>query len=512
MPSSSACRRPIFTSQPRDDSGVREASSRQGSLHVNSQTAGADVHVPFGGIKGSGLRPTRAGSRGARVLHRSHNGVSGRVTERFLITGALGCIGAWASAQLVRENVPVVVYDLGENTGRLELVLSPEELDRLTLIRGDVTDLDQLEQTIIDHGITHVVHLAAMLLPLVKADPPRGAAVNVVGTTNVFEAAKRHGVRGIAYASSAAVYGPGAGPRVEDAGEPTSLYGVFKLANEGTAKVFFEDDGVGSVGLRPYVVYGPGSGPGPHRRPDAGNGGCRSRRGLHDALGRSLPAPVRSRRGRDLHRRGTRRASGGCRIQPRRTVVRHMRATSSRQSRPPRQRWWAGSRSRTFNSPSRRKWKREAWSTSSVRSRGHRSTRARAGRSSITARGSLPRLRRGRDWSGRRARRSRPRPRRRPSATPAGSRKTPTPAGVPVAIRSPGSRVIVRAPRTPMILGDREDHVHGCRVSCIVSPFKEDSDSSACGFSHSQPPGTSCGPTGQKGCSRPLPPRVHCPS
>ena len=178
--------------------------------------------------------------------------------DRFLITGALGCIGAWSCAQLVRENVPVVVYDLGANTERLELVMSQEELGRLTMISGDVTDLEQLERTIADHGITHIVHLAAMLLPLVKADPPRGASVNVVGTTNVFEAAKRQGVRGVAYASSAAVYGPGEGPRVEDAGEPMTLYGVFKLANEGTARVFFEDEGIGSVGLRPYVVYGPG--------------------------------------------------------------------------------------------------------------------------------------------------------------------------------------------------------------------------------------------------------------
>lgn len=178
--------------------------------------------------------------------------------ERFLITGALGCIGAWSCAQLVREDVPVVVYDLGTSIKRLELIMSPEELESLTLIQGDVTSLEQLEETITDHGITHIVHLAAMLLPLVKADPPRGAAVNVVGTTNIFEAAKRHRVRGISYASSAAVYGPTAGPRIEDAGAPTTLYGVFKLANEGTAQVYFADDGVGSVGLRPYVVYGPG--------------------------------------------------------------------------------------------------------------------------------------------------------------------------------------------------------------------------------------------------------------
>jgi UDP-glucuronate 4-epimerase len=180
------------------------------------------------------------------------------LSERVLITGALGCIGAWACAQLVREDVDVVVYDLGTDASRLELVMSSEELDRLTIVAGDVTDLDQLERTIVDNGITHVIHLAAMLLPSVKADPPRGAAANVVGTTNVLEAARRHNIRGIAYASSAAVYGPGAGPRVEDAGDPTSLYGVFKLANELTAKVFYEDEGVGSVGLRPYVVYGPG--------------------------------------------------------------------------------------------------------------------------------------------------------------------------------------------------------------------------------------------------------------
>jgi nucleoside-diphosphate-sugar epimerase len=178
--------------------------------------------------------------------------------QRFLITGALGCIGAWSCAQLVREDVPVILYDLGTNKERLELVTTSGKLEQPTLVHGDVTDLDHLERTIGENGITHVVHLAAMLLPLVKADPPRGAAVNVVGTTNVFEAAKRQAVRGIAYASSAAVYGPGSGPRIADAGEPTTLYGVFKLANEGTARVYFEDDGVGSVGLRPYVVYGPG--------------------------------------------------------------------------------------------------------------------------------------------------------------------------------------------------------------------------------------------------------------
>src|SRR5213076_1026200 len=111
--------------------------------------------------------------------------------ERFLITGALGCIGAWSCAQLVREDVPVILYDLGTHMERLELIMTPYELEQLTLLHGDVTDVEHVERTIGENGITHIGHLAAMLVPLVKADPTRGAAVNVVGTTNVFEAVKR---------------------------------------------------------------------------------------------------------------------------------------------------------------------------------------------------------------------------------------------------------------------------------------------------------------------------------
>ena len=48
--------------------------------------------------------------------------------DRFLVTGALGCIGAWAATLLVRDGVPVVAYDLGDDRHRLELVATPEEM------------------------------------------------------------------------------------------------------------------------------------------------------------------------------------------------------------------------------------------------------------------------------------------------------------------------------------------------------------------------------------------------
>src|SRR5439155_2432632 len=130
------------------------------------------------------------------------------------------------------------------NRSRLELILEPEKLDRLTLLQGDIGDLDALDRAIGEQGVTHVVHLAALLIPQVRESPPFGALVNVVGTANVFEAARRRGVRGVSYASSAAVYGQHDGSGVEDARSPGTLYGVFKLANEGTARVFSEEHGL----------------------------------------------------------------------------------------------------------------------------------------------------------------------------------------------------------------------------------------------------------------------------
>jgi UDP-glucuronate 4-epimerase len=180
--------------------------------------------------------------------------------ERWLVTGALDCIGAWCCRQLVREGHAVVAFDLGEDRTRAELVMNADELAGVEFMRGDITALAELERVLDECRITHVIHLAAMLVPLAAADPPRGALVNVVGTVNVFEAVKRRGLPGLAYASSAAVYDRSDGLRVaEDAdGHPINDYGVRKLANEGAARVYWRDDRVASVGLRPRIVYGPG--------------------------------------------------------------------------------------------------------------------------------------------------------------------------------------------------------------------------------------------------------------
>lgn len=181
--------------------------------------------------------------------------------ERTLVTGALGCLGAWTLAALLELGEEPVGYDLGENDARLRLVLG-EERDRVALVRGDVTDVQALGRALDEHEVTHVVHLAALQVPFCRENPLLGAKVNVLGTVAVFEAvkARRERIAGLAYASSTAVYSSSdPSPAPESGGvTPSTLYGVYKLANEGTARVFWKDDGVPSIGIRPYVVYGPG--------------------------------------------------------------------------------------------------------------------------------------------------------------------------------------------------------------------------------------------------------------
>jgi UDP-glucuronate 4-epimerase len=184
------------------------------------------------------------------------------VSERVLVTGALGCLGAWCLKAVLDNGDEPVGFDLGDRTHRLDLVLTPDERASVVLVQGDVTDLDAVGRALDAHAISQVVHLAALQVPLCRADPVLGARVNVVGTVNVFEAVKQRldRIRGVAYASSAAVYGPAdPSPAPESGGvAPATLYGVYKLANEGTARLYWAESSVPSVGIRPYVVYGVG--------------------------------------------------------------------------------------------------------------------------------------------------------------------------------------------------------------------------------------------------------------
>lgn len=183
---------------------------------------------------------------------------------RVLVTGGQGCIGAWVIKRLLERGVDVMTLDVNPAPVRLSLIANPEEIGRVSMRQGSIEDGPAVKALVRDEGITHIVHLAAVLIPFCQTEPVAGAMVNVIGTLNLFEAARDAGrpVR-VVYASSAAVWGPeeayGAQSlSEEEALKPATHYGVFKQANEGNARVFYSANGISSVGLRPWTVYGVG--------------------------------------------------------------------------------------------------------------------------------------------------------------------------------------------------------------------------------------------------------------
>ena len=183
---------------------------------------------------------------------------------RVLVTGGQGCIGAWVVKGLAERGIDVLMFDVEPEPKRLSLIAPPELVARVKVETGAIEDTARVKTLVAQEGITHVIHLAAVLMPFCQANPVTGAMINVIGTLNLFEGARDSGrnVR-IVYASSSAVWGPremyADRPLTEeDHPAPGFHYGVYKHANEGNARVFYATNGISSIGLRPWTVYGIG--------------------------------------------------------------------------------------------------------------------------------------------------------------------------------------------------------------------------------------------------------------
>lgn len=170
-----------------------------------------------------------------------------------LVTGAGGCIGSWVLALLGRAGVPAVGYDLTDDKRRPRLLMQDEAVDKIPWETGDIADSDRVLKVVRNHGVRAIIHLAALQVPFCRADPINGAKVNVVGTVNVFEAARSQGLKRLAFASSIAAYS-----FFPDQPWLPTLYGAYKYCDEMIGKVYFENWDVPSIGLRPGVVYGIG--------------------------------------------------------------------------------------------------------------------------------------------------------------------------------------------------------------------------------------------------------------
>ena len=293
--SSSASRRRSSRATWRTRSASSTSSRRASCTSTRRRPAPTSTSPSAGSRAPASARTSRAARRWSSIRRSSPSTTMS--DERWLVTGALGCIGAWTAVTLVREGVGVVAFDLSDDDRRLRLIADRrQELDPITFVRGDITDLRTVERVLAEHEITHVVHLAALQVPFCRENPVLCAHVNVTGTVNVFEAAKRLGLANtIAYASSAAVYDQ------QGAIAPSTLYGVYKVANEGIARVYAAEQRRRQ--RRATSVHGlrPGPRPGPDRRPDPRDRRRRARRALPDRLRRTHPVPLCGGRRPCLH-------------------------------------------------------------------------------------------------------------------------------------------------------------------------------------------------------------------
>jgi nucleoside-diphosphate-sugar epimerase len=185
------------------------------------------------------------------------NEMGNTMNDTVLVTGGSGFIGTWVLRELLARNARPVVVDVQPAPQRWQRVLG-ERAAEVVSIEASLLDRELLQTVIEQQGVTHLIHLAALLTPECQKDPWLGCQVNVLGSTALFEAARRSGrVRSLSYASSYAVYGPEAGDSDEEPNRPPTFYGAFKQAVDLIAEQYWGHFGIASVAVRPHVVYGP---------------------------------------------------------------------------------------------------------------------------------------------------------------------------------------------------------------------------------------------------------------
>lgn len=176
------------------------------------------------------------------------------MSEAVLVTGGSGFIGTWVLKELLHVGARPVVVDVRPGAERWNRVLG-RQVEKVKFAPIPLTDRDQLQALLESHGITRIIHLAALLTPACQQDPWLGFQVNVHGSMAVFDAARRTGkVRSISQASSYAVYGP---EREWDENRPTHFYGAFKQSVDLIVQQHWHHFKLPSVAIRPHVVYGP---------------------------------------------------------------------------------------------------------------------------------------------------------------------------------------------------------------------------------------------------------------
>ena len=176
---------------------------------------------------------------------------------KICVTGAAGFIGGHLAEELLRQGHEVAGLD-DFSSGKRENAELLARHPNFTLVEGSIADPDAALRAVA--GATWVFHLAAIpSVPLSVAEPERTNAVNVGGTVNLLEIARKAGVQRVVLACSCAAYGEGPEqPKHEGlVPRPMSPYAAQKIACELYAQTYTRAYGLPCVALRFFNVYGP---------------------------------------------------------------------------------------------------------------------------------------------------------------------------------------------------------------------------------------------------------------
>jgi UDP-glucose 4-epimerase len=174
---------------------------------------------------------------------------------KFLVTGGAGFIGSNIVGELLKRNYEVKVLD-NFSTGKRENL--KDYGSNIELIEGDIRSYHIVKDAVTDVDV--ILHQAALpSVPRSINDPITSNEVNVTGTLNILEAARKNNVQKIVFASSSSVYGDNPKlPKDESMiPNPLSPYAVSKLSGEKYCNVFTRIYGLKTIALRYFNVFGP---------------------------------------------------------------------------------------------------------------------------------------------------------------------------------------------------------------------------------------------------------------
>jgi len=180
---------------------------------------------------------------------------------KIMIVGSSGYIGRHVVKNLAAHGADVVAFDLVP-------ALAQWNIPGVPFIQGNMTNLEEVMSAILENGVQRIVALGYYMTPLLQPecrDLLNAARVNIIGVTNLFEAARLAKIDRVIFASTVGIFGyqDGYGPQPIDENTepraPKSLYGLMKLVNNGLAERYTKTYGVQIIKVHSAAIIGPGN-------------------------------------------------------------------------------------------------------------------------------------------------------------------------------------------------------------------------------------------------------------